>query len=588
MQWDVPSGAAAAVHAPILQLVVTLGAAAMLAGLWLRFAKPHFGWWTLAWTLYAIRNAVILAFLITERPLWLFWHQVATGWTAIAFLWAAMVFATGRRPGGIARLVGIAFPLLWSFVAVYRLDNFMLAVVPAVAFLSGATLWTAGVFWRHARRNPSVPAVMLAVGFALWGLHHLDYPVFRAQGLWNPWGYYLDVLFELWTAAGLLLLVQDDLRAGLRSLVGISADVQSASAVGEAQRLLIERPLGLPGVVGAGLFHRDHGFTSGAGFCADWPATPPDSHVLGIVTTLLASGQYGSHDDIAQLVTEAKHVGVLPLGRQPQEEALVLLSNARDPFTALDDRYLEAFGRQLGTALLQVRLRDELSARGKQLERMAIRLARQHEEERARLSRELHDETAQVLAALSLELGTLKESLEPPEAAQAEVALRLVKEGIAGIRTVTDRLRPPLLDDLGLVPALQALVVAYARDAGLDVTFDTPDTPLTTDAERELTLYRALQETLANVARHSGERAARVTLREHDGCAILEVADDGPGLEDLEVVWKGGGLTGLRDRLHRLDGSLSLESRAEAGTTARIVLPLIDRKQLESFRPQTP
>ncbi len=572
MQWDVPVGAAAAVHAPVLQLSVTLGVTAVLAGLWFRFSKPHFLWWTLAWGLYAVRNAVILLFLVTELPIWLFWHQVATGCTAVAFLWASMVFA-GHRPSGLARTLGIAFPLVWSYVAVYRLENFMLAVVPAVAFLSGATLWTASVFWRHARRTRSGPALLLATGFALWGLHHLDYPFLRAQGIWNPWGYYLDLLFELWTAAGLLLLVQDDLRAGLRSLAGLSADVQSAAQPAEAQRLLIDRPLSLPGVVGAGLYHRDDGFTAGAGICDAWQRTPPGSPIQRATAEALAGGQYATFDGIQSLGGRARHLGVLPLGTAPHQEALVLVSDNRDPFTALDDRYLEAFGRQLGTALVQAHLREELADRGRQLETLAKRLTRQREEERARLSRELHDETAQVLAALSLELGSLEESLNPSEAVRVQVASRLVREGIASIRAVTDRLRPPLLDDLGLVPALHALVEMYGRDAGLTVDFDAAVQEITTDPERELTLYRALQESLANVARHSGVRTARVKLAEREGCVALEVEDSGTGTTEREV-WTGGGLAGLRERLERLDGSIAVTSQPGQGTIVRVVLPI--------------
>lgn len=586
MQWDVPVGAAA-VHAPVLQLVVTAGATALLAALWVRFGKAHFLFWTLAWALYAVRIAVILTFLVTERPIWLFWHQVATGWTAVAFLWAVLVFATGRGARTWAAVIGIAFPLLWSYFAVFRLDNFMLAVVPAVAFLSGATLWTALVFWQHGRRTRSAAASMLAFGFALWGLHHLDYPFLRAQGIWNPWGYYLDILFELWTVAGLLLLVQDDLRVGLQSLIGLSADVQGAPAGGEAQRVLLDRPLGLPGVVGAALYERADGFTAGAGACAGWRISGPPEGVAELARSALESGGYESGDESGSLPSmradpEARHVGVLPLGAQPSAAALVLVSNARDPFTALDDRYLEAFGQQLGTALDQAELRDQLADRGRLLERLTKRLAHQHEEERARLSRELHDETAQVLAALSLELGSLAESLDAERAEQAEVALRLVREGIASIRSVTDRLRPPLLDDLGLVPALTALVDAYRRDAGLDVTFEAPDQGVPMSAERELTLYRALQEGLANVARHSGSRTARVRVDLAPGEAALWVADDGVGVPEPDGVWGSPGLGGLRERVLRLGGAVSLRQGDGGGTELEVRFPLAATDLIEA------
>ena len=568
VQWDVPADAVSAIHAPVLQLVVTAGIAAVLAGLWLRFRKPHFLWWTLAWALYAVRNAVILLFLVTEETQWLFWHQVATGWTAVAFLWAALVFATGRL---LPRAVGVliwAFPLVWSYLAVYRLDHFLWAAAPAVAFLSGATLWTALVFWRHYRQLPSWSSMMLAIGFALWGLHHLDYPFLRAQGIWNPWGTYLDILFELWTAAGLLLLVQHDLQEGLGALARISTDVQAATGKGEAEQLLLDRPLELPGVVGAALLHRDQGIVAGSGACAAWRTEGPPSSLPSITARALTSGQY-------ELATLPDHrVGILPLGPAPRTEALVLLSEARDPFTALDSTYLEAFGRQIGTALVQIRLRDQSAERGLLLQKLAGRLAREHEEERAALSRELHDETAQVLAALSLELQSLRESLAPEQAERAEAALGMVKGSIAGIRAVTDRLRPPLLDELGLSRALLGLADMYRRDAGIAVTLEAPDLPIETDAERELTLYRAVQETLANVARHAGAASADVSLSVQGQNAVLSVVDRGIGVAERETLWAGGGLSGLRERLTPLGGELEVESVAGKGTQVHVTLPL--------------
>ena len=122
---------------------------------------------------------------------------------------------------------------------------------------------------------------LLAGAFLLWGIHHLDYLILRAQGAWNPWGYYLDIFFELAVGTGVLLLVLDDLRRGLSALGALSGDLQRAGREDQdVLAALLERPLALPGVSGTALYMRsDDGArcVRGAGVCAEWPPTPPPS-----------------------------------------------------------------------------------------------------------------------------------------------------------------------------------------------------------------------------------------------------------------------------------------------------------------------
>ncbi len=121
------------------------------------------------------------------------------------------------------------FPPVWSLFAIYHFsgtDQFLYAALPAVAFLSGATLWTSSVFFRFRRQTGSPAAMVLGIAFLLWGLHHLDYPVLRARGAWNPWGYYLDIMFALAVGSGILLLVMEDLERGLGAMAALSGDLQ--------------------------------------------------------------------------------------------------------------------------------------------------------------------------------------------------------------------------------------------------------------------------------------------------------------------------------------------------------------------------
>ncbi|HSM59506.1 MAG TPA: hypothetical protein VK849_01860, partial [Longimicrobiales bacterium] len=167
--------------AAYLQLVVTLGLVAVCVELRRRYRKAYFGAWAVAWGLFGLRLGAIVSFLHTGRPAWLFWHQVTTGWTALALLWAALVFSRGARWRHWFWLL-LLFPPVWSYVAIYRMDNFLLAAGPAVLFLSVATAWTAWAFFRYHREVVSPAARFLAVVLALWALHHLDYPFLRARG----------------------------------------------------------------------------------------------------------------------------------------------------------------------------------------------------------------------------------------------------------------------------------------------------------------------------------------------------------------------------------------------------------------------
>ena len=182
------------VDAAILQAVVTLGLVLYCAFLHRRYRKEYFLWFSSAWTLYFLRIGAITAFVLSQNSAWLYWHQVLTGWTALALLWAALVFS--RQLRFRARyLLALLFPLGWSYIAIYLLDNFLGAALPTVLFLAAVTAWTGAIFFRHWRSVRAPGAAVLSASLFLWAVHHLDYPFLRARGAWNPWGYYLDIAF---------------------------------------------------------------------------------------------------------------------------------------------------------------------------------------------------------------------------------------------------------------------------------------------------------------------------------------------------------------------------------------------------------
>ncbi|MGH7675380.1 MAG: GAF domain-containing sensor histidine kinase [Gemmatimonadales bacterium] len=569
--------------AAFLQTAITVGLSAVCAYLFHRYRKPYFAWLALAWGLYALRLGAIISFLASGAAAWLYWHQVATGWTALALLWAALVFSQQLR-WRPAYLALVAFPPAWSYVAIYRLDNFLLAAGPAVLFLSGATLWTGWVFARYHRRVGSPGAALLAVALCLWGLHHLDYPFLRARGAWNPWGYYLDILFELALGAGFLLLVLEDVRRGLETLAALSGDLQRAGDESGVVSRLLQRPLTLAGVRGSALYLREDNagrFTAGAGICTAWAGAMPEGPAARAIAEAVAHGRPEiARQEGAGTGTRGYHyAAALPvLQGAAVTGALLIVGDARDPFAALDTGFLVALGQHVGAALESAALYRRVEERRRELERLAARMVQQHEAERLRLSRELHDETAQVLSAVRLKLGVLREQATPGLTDRLDDALRLMDAGIQSIRNVTNALRPSLLDDLGLVPALRGLVQDVSDRTGLHVRLEVPDQLPPLSNEAEVALFRALQEGLTNVVRHAGARSVMVTLDGAAGEVALRIRDDGHGppsatFDDLERDGHRG-LAGMRERITALGGSLAV--RAGQGRGCELVVRLPD------------
>lgn len=575
-------------HAAVLLAAITLGLAALCGLLYRRYRKPYLGWLAVAWFLYLLRVGAIVSFLATHQWSWLYWHQVLTGWTALALLWAALVFSwqlEWRRRYGLL----VLFPLTWSYIAIYRLDNFLLAAGPAVLFLSLVTLWTGWTFLRYYRRVRATGAALLSGALVLWGVHHLDYPFLRARGAWSPWGYYLDILFLFATGAGILMLVQDELRRGVAALSALSGDLQPRRDGSDGLGTLLRRPLALPTVGGSAMIALDGDrarCVAGAGACDGWADAPLPSRAAEAAVAAIRSGRPAFLRDWPDPRPGSggrrfPYAALLPVWRGGSATgALLLVGDARDPFTALDESFLRALGSQIGAALETADLYRRLEARTAELARLSTGILEQQEAERRRLSRELHDETAQVLAAVKLQLGLLAERLDPELSQHVAHTVELIDAGMRSVRRVTEQLRPSLLDDLGLVPALRSLAESFAERAGIAVSLDAPAALPPLGRETELALFRATQEALANVARHAAAKSVHVLLANGSGRLTLEIADDGRGLPagfDLAQAEQAGhlGLAGMRERIGALGGTAEITGAPGAGVRVRLEIPFI-------------
>ncbi len=223
------------------------------------------------------------------------------------------------------------------------------------------------------------------------------------------------------------------------------------------------------------------------------------------------------------------------------------------------------------------RVPSELENLNAELTRMSARLISAQEEERRRISRELHDQVGQVLTALKIQLGALAAgdaSMTPVLAPVRELA----DEALRQARDLTASLHPHLLEDLGLAPALRALIERFVRPSGLEVELYCELKPPRGPKEAELVAFRIVQESLTNVVRHANARTAWVRLNTAGGCLKVEVQDDGEGSSGYSTWFDSDGkaslgVAGMRDRAHELGGEFHMESTAGDGTTVRAQLP---------------
>lgn len=209
------------------------------------------------------------------------------------------------------------------------------------------------------------------------------------------------------------------------------------------------------------------------------------------------------------------------------------------------------------------------------MEQLSHRLLAIQEEERKSLARELHDEVGQSLGALLVDLGQARGALpaDPAEAgARIEAASSLAEETIRSVRDLSLLLRPSILDDLGLVPALHWQAREISRRTGMLVTFHSDEEDLELDEERRTAVFRVVQEALNNAARHAGATAAEVTMASHDGRLSISVSDNGQGFEPERV--RGVGILGMQERVAQLMGSFRIASGLGKGTVVSADLPL--------------
>ncbi|WP_175774845.1 PAS domain-containing sensor histidine kinase [Burkholderia anthina] len=230
------------------------------------------------------------------------------------------------------------------------------------------------------------------------------------------------------------------------------------------------------------------------------------------------------------------------------------------------------------------RAENALKQSREELRELSANLQNVREEEKTRIARELHDDLGQQLTALKMDLSVVEQQLRAPDRAQPDDGMlshlqamrRLIDATVASVRRIAADLRPVMLDDLGLVPAIEWLANDFTNRYGIDVERHIETGGLTFTSAGATTLFRIVQEALTNVARHADATRVALRLDVEEGFCVLRVADNGrgaapggPAHED-----KSFGLIGIRERAHMLGGTVTIDTALARGFSITVAFPL--------------
>jgi signal transduction histidine kinase len=286
---------------------------------------------------------------------------------------------------------------------------------------------------------------------------------------------------------------------------------------------------------------------------------------LGKETTMLDSPE----------LPETRSEMVLPLQARGEMMGVLDVHSAEpEAFSNEDMAVLQTLADSLAIAIQQARLFESVRHQGQQLRALTARLAEAEEAERQRLARDLHDLVGQNLNALGINLNLIQAHMPEamPELVRSRLddSLALVQEATASIRRVMDDLRPPMLDDFGLVATLHWYGAQFASRTGVAVTVQGEEPIPRLVAPIENALFHVVQEGLTNVAKHARATQVTVTVAADDGAVRLVIADDGVGFEPTQVATPnrhgGWGLITMAERAEAVGGRCRVESQPQQGT----------------------
>lgn len=260
-----------------------------------------------------------------------------------------------------------------------------------------------------------------------------------------------------------------------------------------------------------------------------------------------------------------------------EDEVIGVLAVQSHDLTEADAPAITAFAHQMAAAWQKVQLFGQVQASRERLRDLAGHLQDGREKERAYVAREIHDEFGQALTALKMDLSWLSKRLpadEPRLAKRAGAMSELIDSTIQTVRRVATELRPGLLDDLGLVAALEWQAEEFAERSGIDCELHVGEEEIVLHENLATALFRIFQETLTNVARHAEATEVHVELEDRPHELVLIVRDNGKGITADQVSSaKSLGLIGIRERAHFWGGDVVFHGIPGQGTTVTVRIP---------------
>ncbi len=280
-------------------------------------------------------------------------------------------------------------------------------------------------------------------------------------------------------------------------------------------------------------------------------------HAVSLLSTSLVYGLSGGK------LPERRNEATLPSSVPRPPLGCTLCDNASFVGEVLDD---------LGDALNEARVYHD------QIQEMSSRILTAHEEERKRIARELHDDTAQAITSILVRLRLLERSAEDAEVLKNVEELReLTSDALDSVRRMAMDLRPASLDDLGLLPALQSYAEQFSHSTPIAVSMEVEGLGRRLPRDVELVLYRVFQEALTNVSKHASATTALVQVKRKGNEVTLVIEDNGDGFDPGEISLTQGsglGLFGMRERLTLVGGIVEVKSEKGKGTKILARVPL--------------
>ena len=297
----------------------------------------------------------------------------------------------------------------------------------------------------------------------------------------------------------------------------------------------------------------------------------------GIAVRELNRGSHVFHEIPAEKDEPGESLS-LPLNIGGKEVGQLVLQSDRCGFFNQERTvFLTSYANLASVAIQNTWLMDQVRSGNERLHALSHRLMEVQEAERLNLSRELHDESGQVISAMMVQLGLLERDAEHPEMIQqyARELKHIASDVLSNLHEMAVRLRPASLDHLGLVTALEQHITEFSRQNNLDVQFETIGISAKRHSpEIETAVFRVVQESLTNVLLHANASRVDVILSERNNSLSVTIEDDGIGfLPENSASQNRLGLFGMRERVEMLDGRFSIESSLGKGTTIQVEVP---------------